>query len=159
MAIKQNFWWYVPIVLVMLLGYGLGGGLVFGLYFLNWLPSLTEKIARLVLELFGMGMLGSTMYCTKYWAIDIDDVVTHPEFLPHKFDWFGYAVTIIGGGITGTVLYMAFSSGTLMALSNPTNVGIRTVSSFFISFCGGLFHFKVKDWFESAINRILKKNR
>jgi len=100
MTTKQSYLWYIPIVLVMILGYGLGGGLVFGLHFLDWLPSLTDDTARLVLKLFGMGMLGSTMYCTTWWAKDIEEA---------------------------------------------------------IAFCGGLFHFKVKGWFESAINKMLKR--
>ena len=75
MAAKQSYWWYIPIVLVMILGYGLGGGLVFGLHFLDWLPSLANETARLVLKLFGMGMLGSTMYCTKYWSEDIEEAI------------------------------------------------------------------------------------
>ncbi len=157
MATKQSYWWYIPIVLVMILGYGLGGGLVFGLHFLDWLPSLSDETARLVLKLFGMGMLGSTMYCTKYWAKDIDEAIAKPEMMPHLFDSFGYATTIIGGAITGTVLYMAIRSGALLAVVEPNAGETRMAFALFVAFCGGLFHFKVKDWFESAINKMLKK--
>ena len=157
MAIKQSYLWYIPIALVMILGYGLGGGLVFGLHFLDWLPSLTDDTARLVLKLFGMGILGSTMYCTKWWAKDIEEAIAKPELLPHAFDSFGYATRVIGGGITGTVLYMAIRSGALLAMAEPTAGGTRMTFALFVAFCGGLFHFKVKDWFESAINKMLKK--
>ena len=51
MASKQSYWWYIPIVMVLILGYGIGGCLVFGLHFLGWLPSLTDDTARLVLKL------------------------------------------------------------------------------------------------------------
>ena len=104
MTAKQSYLWYIPIVLVMILGYGLGGALVFGLHFLDWIPSLTDDTARLVLKLFGMGMLGSTMYCIKWWAKDIEEAIAKPDMLPHAFDFFGYATTVIGGAITGTVL-------------------------------------------------------
>ena len=157
MAIKQSYLWYIPIALVIILGYGLGGGLVFGLHFLYWLPSLTDDTARLVLKLFGMGILGSTMYCTKWWAKDIEEAIAKPELLPHAFDSFGYATTVIGGGITGTVLYMAITSGALLTMAEPTTGGTRMTFALFVAFCGGLFHFKVKDWFESAINKMLKK--
>jgi hypothetical protein len=156
---KQSYWWYIPTLLVMALGYIVGGCLVFGLHFLNWFPTLTDNTARLVLKLFGMGMLGSTMYCTKWWAEDIDEAISKPEFLPHAFDSFGYATTIIGGGITGTVLYMAFRSGALLTVTDPANAGMRISFALFIAFCGGLFHFKVKDWFESAIQKMLRKRR
>ncbi len=79
--------------------------------------------------------------------------------MPHAFDSFGYATTIIGGGITGTVLYMAFRSGALLTVTDPTNAGMRISFALFIAFCGGLFHFKVKDWFESAIQKMLRKRR
>ena len=157
MTTKQSYWWYIPIVLVMLFGYGLGGSLVFGLHFLDWCPSLTDDTARLVLKLFGMGMLGSTMYCTKWWAKDIEEAIAKPELLPHAFDCFGYATTVVGGGITGTVLYMAVKSGTLLTMADSTAGGTRMAFALFVAFCGGLFHFKVKDWFESAINKMLKK--
>jgi hypothetical protein len=156
-TMKQSYWWYVPILLVMGLGYAIGGCLVFGLHFLNWVPSLTDNTARLVLKLFGMGMLGSTMYCTKWWAKDIDEAIGRPEVLPHPFDFFGYATTIVGGGITGTVLYMAFRSGALLTVADTSNAGMRMSFALFVAFCGGLFHFKVEDWFESAIKKMLKK--
>jgi hypothetical protein len=159
MTTKQSYWWYVPIVLVMLLGYGLGGSLVFGLHFLGWFPSLTDSTARLTLKLFGMGMLGSTMYCTKWWAKDIEEAIAKQEVLPHAFDCFGYATTVVGGGITGTVLYMAFRSGALLTVAEPSNAGMRISFAFFVAFCGGLFHFKVENWFESAIEKMLKKKR
>jgi hypothetical protein len=86
---KQSYYWYLPVLIVMGLGYVIGGCLVFGLCFLNWFPSLTNSTARLVLKLFGMGMLGSTMYCTQWWATDIDEAIGRPEVLPHTFDFFG----------------------------------------------------------------------
>ena len=126
----------MPILIVMLLGYGIGGCLVFGLHFLNLFPCLTDPTARLVLMLFGMGMLGSTMYCTKWWAIDVDDAVEKREFLPHVFDFFGYATTIVGGGITGTVLYMAFKSGAILTIAEPSNAGLHLSFALFVAFCG-----------------------
>jgi hypothetical protein len=60
---KQSYWWYIPILFVLIAAYGLGGFLVFGLHFMNWFPSLNNDTARLVLKLFGMGMLGAAMYC------------------------------------------------------------------------------------------------
>lgn len=156
---KQSYGWYLPIVIVMLLGYALGGALVFGVHFLGWLSPLSDPSARLVLKLFGMGMLGSTMYCTKWWAKDMDEAMTKPEVLPHLFDSFGYATTIVGGGITGTVLYMAFRSGAMLTMVDPATSTTRTSFALFIAFCGGLFHFKVAGWFESAFNTLSQKKK
>lgn len=123
------------------------------------MSSVTNPTARLVLKLFGMGMLGSTMYCTKWWATDIEEAMAKPEFLPHPFDCFGYATTIVGGGITGTVLYMAVKSGALLTMADPNGTDTRLSFALFVAFCGGLFHFKVKTWFEAAIDRMLKKKK
>ena len=157
--IKQSYWWYIPIVIVMILGYGIGGGLVFGLHFMNLFPCLADPTARLVLKLFGMGMLGSTMYCTKWWAIDIEDAVEKREFLPHALDFFGYLTMIVGGGITGTVLYLAVRSGAILAIAEPSNAGLHLPFALFVAFCGGLFHFKVRAWFESTFENMLKKRK
>lgn len=158
--IKQSYWWYVPILIVMILGYGVGGILVFGLHFLNMFPCLPDPTARLVLKLFGMGMLGSTMYCTKWWALDIEEAIEKSAYLPHALDFFGYATTIVGGGLTGTILCMAFRSGIILAITEPTKNDLNLSFALFVAFCGGLFHFKVKDWFESTIEKMVKrKNR
>ena len=97
------------------------------------------------------------VYCTKWWARDIEEAMKKPEFLPNAFDSFGYATTMVGGGITGIVLYMAFKSGVLLAGGNASNSGENTLFAFFVAFCGGLFHFKVQGWFESAIEKVVKK--
>jgi hypothetical protein len=153
---KTSSLWYIPIVIVLVLGYGIGGCLVFGLHFLNWFPSLTNDTARLVLKLFGMAMLGSTMYCTEWWANDIEEALKKPKILPHAFDFCGYATLIIGGGITGTVLYMAIRSGAVLTISNPSNTDINICFALVVAFCGGLFHFRVKKWMESVIEVIKK---
>jgi hypothetical protein len=158
-TVKQSCFWYIPILIILTLGYVIGGCLVFGIHYLNWFPSLTDTTARLILKLFGMGMLGSTMYCTKYWAKDINEAILEPKFLPHAFDSFGYAATVIGGGITGTILYMAIKSGAILILTDSSNIETRLSFALFIAFLGGLFHFKVKDIFENAFERIFKKNR
>lgn len=155
---KKSYYWYIPILIILILGYGIGGFLVFGIHFFNYFPSLTDATARFILKLFGMGMLGSTMFCTKYWAEDIEEAMEESKFLPHAFDSFGYAATIIGGGITGTVLYIAFKSGIIIISATSCNLEISFPFALFIAFLGGLFHFKVKDLFEKAIDKILKKN-
>lgn len=87
-------------------------------------------------------MLGSTMYCTKWWAKDIDEAICKPQFLPHAFDCFGYATTVIGGGITGTVLYLAINSGALLTIT-VTNSGEPRVSfAFFVAFVVDYFTLK-----------------
>jgi hypothetical protein len=153
---KQSYWWYIPILLVIVTAFGLGGGLVFGLHFLNWFPSLSNDTARLVLKLFGMGMLGAAMYCTEWWANDLDEAIKDQELMPHAYDFVGYATTIIGGGITGTVLVMAIRSGSRLTINGPSDADFNLCFALVVAFCGGLFHFKVKGWLESVIEVIKK---
>jgi hypothetical protein len=158
-AKSQSYWWYIPILIVLSIGYLVGGWLVFGVHFLNAFPQLTDDSARFILELLGMGMLGSTIYCSKWWAKDIEEAIKKAEFLPHVLDFFGYATTIMWGGITGIVLYLAVRSGSFLTITNPEDAEMRLSFALFIAFCGGLFHFKVRDWFETAIEKMLKKER
>ena len=122
--ISQSYWWYIPVLIVLTLGYFLGGWLVFGVHFLNSLPQLTNDTVRLVLKLFGMGMLGATIYCSRWWALDVEEAISRPEVLPHALDFFGYATTIIGGGVTGAVLYLAVRSGSSLTIATPELAGV-----------------------------------
>ena len=54
----QSYYWYIPVLIVLAIGYIVGGFLTFGIQFLNLFPSLTNQTARLTLTLFGMGALG-----------------------------------------------------------------------------------------------------
>lgn len=152
---RQSFIWYIPIVFVLILGYGVGL-FVFGLHFLNWFPSLTDNMARLTIELFGMGIIGANMYCTQWWAKDLEAALQDDNNLPNAFDFIAYATLIVGGGITGIILNIAIKSGILLVITNSSNIEINTTFSFFISFCGGLFHFKVREFLEDVLNKILK---
>src|SRR5262249_5885556 len=99
----QSYWFYLPVICVLVGGYLAGSSLAFGVYFMNWLPAVTNSAARLILSLFGMGMLGADVYSSEYWARDIDESINEPSVLPHLLDGFGYATTLIGGGLIGVV--------------------------------------------------------
>jgi hypothetical protein len=103
----QGYLFYVPICLTLLAGYLGGAALAFGVHYLNWWSGLQDQSARIVVVAYGMGTLGATISSTRYWARDMEDAISKPEFLPHALDIFGYAFTILSGGITGIVLLMA----------------------------------------------------
>lgn len=153
---KQSYWWYVPTLLILSAAYAIGGGLVFGLHFLGWVPSLDDERARLSLELFGMGMLGAALYSTKWWARDMQRALREPQHLPHALDCFGYATTVVGGGITGIIFYLAVRAGSILTFADSAREDGRLSFALFVSFCGGLFHFKVLGWFEEAVRKMLE---
>ena len=83
---KQSYWWYAPVVIVLMCGYAAGGLLAFGSFFLDWFPIVSSAPARFTIAMFGMGMLGATMYSTQWWAKDMEEALSEPKFLPHFFD-------------------------------------------------------------------------
>ena len=119
----KSYWNYIPIVISILCGFGIGLYLVIGLGVFNQMSGLSDPAQRRTLMVFGMGLLGASMYSSKFWAIDIDEAVyENNDFLPHHLDFLGYVFTILGGGIVALVLYYLVRGG----------VGVSTESSEFI---------------------------
>lgn len=141
---KQSYWWYAPVVVVLLCGYAVGGALAFGVFFLDWIPQLSSPIGRFTVSMFGMGMLGATMYSTQWWANDMEEALGEPKFLPHFFDAFGYATTVVGGGISGVVFFMVLRLTSALALTADGVPSIRPAAGFVVAFCGGLAQFKIQ---------------
>ncbi len=151
----QSFGYYIPIVVVIGLGYFSGGFLTFGVQWLGLFPTVHDSLGRLTMVLFGSGMLGGAVYVTRWWAKDIDDAAAHPKFLPNPLDWFGYLTTIVGGGILGVVLYLAVRGGVfLLAPSGNRIPELRLSAAIVISFSGGLLQFKVQELLNEAVRRI-----
>ena len=141
---KQSYWWYAPVVVALLLGYLVGAALAFGLYFLDWIPQLTSEVGRFTVSMFGMGMLGATTYSTQWFAKDMEESLSEPKYLPHFFDAFGYATTIVGGGIFGVVFFLALKLASVLAFSTDGSPTIRPTAGFVVAFCGGLAQFKIQ---------------
>ncbi len=156
----QSFWCYVPIILSLALGFLVGGYLAFGTKFLNLFPSLKNETGRLVLILFGMGVLGATTYSARFWARDVNNVVYEDkDFLPHIYDFFGYITTIVGGGITGVILYLVTRTGIGIATTDNIFPQLNLSSAVLIAYCGGLFHFRVQRMLSQVVDKILKEKR
>ena len=155
--VKKSYRFYIPIIIALTFGYILGAVLTFGIHYLGVLPSISNETARLTLKLFGMGVFGSTLYCTRWWAKDMDQAIDEPKFLPHLFDTFGYLTTIIGGGITGVVLYMLTKAGFALAATEAGVPDIKFSAALVLAFCGGLFHFLILTKLEKFINKSLGK--
>ena len=104
-----------------------------------------------------MGVLGATTYSSMFWAKDVDEVVYKGKnFLPHIYDFFGYITTIIGGGITGVILYLITKTGISIATSASNFSKLNLASSVLIAYCGGLFHFRVQRMLSKITDKILK---
>ncbi len=154
MPLKQGFGYYWPIVLVLLFGYLGGGFLAAGAYF-SWIPGVTDPAAKLALMLFGTGVVGAALYSSKWWAIDLEQATKSPELLPVVFDAFGYAFTLLGGGVTGCALYLIVRYGTDVVSTNAA--GIRPGAAVLIALVGGLTEFKVEDQLTKMLEKYAER--
>ena len=156
---NQSYWWYAPIVLALACGYLLGASLAFGVTFLGWLPVITSATGRYTASLFGMGMLGATLYAQQWWARDMDEALLKPQFLPHFFDAAGYVMTIFAGGVTGIILYLLVRFTSSAVLNAGNAVGVKTSAGFFIAFCGGLAQYKIHPILSEFATKLLRQEK
>jgi hypothetical protein len=157
MTIRKSYWNYIPIIICIFLGYIIGGYLAFGVKFLNALPFITDRTGRFTLILFGMGMLGSTTYCIRFWGLDVEETVySRQDLFPHFYDFVGYLGAIVGGGVSGVVLYLIVKTGIIVSVSPGGIPDVNFSVSIIIAYCGGLFHFRVQNILSSFISKILK---
>jgi len=158
MKIHKSYWNYVPIILCIFFGYIAGGYLSFGVKFLNVLPFITDETGRFTLILFGMGMLGATTYCFRFWGLDVEETVySREDLLPHFYDFFGYFGAIIGGGVSGIILCLIVKTGIIVSVSSENIPEMNFSVSIVISYCGGLLHFRVQNVLSKFINKILEQ--
>jgi hypothetical protein len=158
MNIHKSYWNYIPIIICILLGYITGGYLSFGVKFLNALPFITDETGRFTLILFGMGMLGASTYCMRFWGLDIEETVySREDLLPHFYDFIGYCGTIVGGGVSGVIIYLIVKTGIIVSVSSENIPKINFGVSIIIAYCGGLFHFRIQNVLSKFINKILQQ--
>jgi hypothetical protein len=150
---RGSLWWYLPIVILVGTGYALGGAFSFGTAFLGWFPRVSDPTGRLCLQLFGMGMLGASLACSKWWSLDHDEALTDETVRPVALDWFGYATTIVGGGVTGAVLYLVVRYGVAL-VTGAAGAAVRPGAAVVIALMGGLFHFKVQALLEDLFRKV-----
>ncbi len=152
-----NRFWYIPIALVILTGFFCGAHLTFNLYFNvalhdDGLYSVPE--ARYYLHLFGAGVLGASLYCTFLFASDANSKMYTGVKLPTAIDPFGFLIYIIGGGVTGLVLYCFAVAGILVAATNGEEAEVRPVLAGLLAFAGGYVTDGVKGflihWFKKV---------
>jgi len=141
-------------VLVVALGYALGGAIAFGTAFLGWFQEVSDPAGRLCLQLFGMGVMGASMACSRWWSLDHDEALKDETVRPVALDWFGYATTILGGGITGVALYLVVRYGVTLVVTEAAGETVRVGAAFVIALTGGLFQFQVQALLASLLQKI-----
>ena len=158
---KKSYWYYVPITLVIVSGFLIGGYISFGVHYLNAISFVENAYGRLIISLYGVGMLGATTYCARFWSKDIEEVVYKNEsFLPHFFDFIGYLTLIMGGGITGVILFLLVKTGIgVSTTSEASNITLTGEASVLFAYIGGLFHFRVQRHLGNIIDKMFKESK
>lgn len=128
--------------------------------FLNALPQVDDENARFTVVLYGMGVLGATLYASYYFAKDANQVMYKDDALcPNFLDFLGYGILIGGGGITGLVLYMVAKTGTFLLYTQPEATELIFSTSLLLALAGGMATQRVKGYLLSFADGVIKKAR
>lgn len=130
---KQGaFGW--PEAAALAAGFLAGGILAFGVRFLGVLPGLGDAMARRTLVLSGMGMLGVTVYGVAAWTGREETGGRRAAV----YRLVAYLASILGGGVTGVVVYLAVKAAIAGAVIGVGTPQIRFSAALVIAFLGGL---------------------
>lgn len=128
--------------------------------FLGALPQVKEEDARFTIVLYGMGVLGATLYASYFFAKDANQVMYKDDArCPNFLDFLGYGILIGGGGITGLVLYIVAKTGTFLIYTQPEATEIRFSTSLLIALAGGMATQKVKGYLLSFAENVIKNTK
>lgn len=153
----HNRYWYIPVAIVIGLGYCLGGYYWYAFTYLNYAPQIAEPEARYFIQLYCLGLVGGSMHCSIFFARDFNQKVYGSERLPTFLDFAGYGLQIIGGGITGIVLFLAFKVGLVVLLTGGNEQAkVSDYAAWLIAFAGGFSTHIVKRFIATFVADSLK---
>ena len=140
--------WYLPIAVIVLTGYGLG---LYGWYHCGLKPVISGfdelDVRQIYLSLFSVGLIGGSMHCSKFLFEDANKAMYSGNKLPSWLDSFGYAMKILGGGVTGVVFYLVIRLGIGLATEGKaTEDVIVTEAGWVMAFAGGFATDRIREF-------------
>jgi hypothetical protein len=139
----QSKHWFWPVMLVLIVGYAIGGILPVVLHFYGFLHDQIPEGFRPVLFSFMIGLLGANVQLSIAFARDVNAVMGNgAASLPSCFDCFGYLLKQIWGGIAAVFFVLATKLGFLAAVASSDST-LRLPAIVVISFCAGLRAFQI----------------
>ncbi|MFH4402830.1 hypothetical protein WMQ46_22960 [Vibrio diabolicus] len=152
----HNRFWYIPVAIVIAAGYLLGCYIWFATQYLDLFGSVSAE-GRLFIELSSLGIVGGAMHCSIYFARDVGKKIRGDHDLPTFMHFIGYALQIIGGGITGVVLYLAAKVGLVVLIQSDSGVStISPYAAWLLAFSGGFMTHLVKQFISAFVSGSLK---
>lgn len=157
-SLTCNMYWYIPIAIVILLGFGVGGILAFGTEFLGLFTSVTDPQGRLALTLYGVGILGASSYLSAFFARDANATFKRQDGpWPNFLDPFGYVFVLLGGGITGLLFVLAVRLGFVAAYNGGNTAEMRLPALVILAYGGGFASSTVKRFFARLVKELAEK--
>lgn len=139
----QSRHWYWPVILVLITGYVVGGIIPVAVYFFGWLQVDLPVAFRSILFSFLIGLLGANVQLSIYFAREVNTVVVKPDaVLPSCFEFFGYLLKQVWGGIAAVFFVFSVQLGFIAAVAGA-NGTLRLPAVVVISFCAGLRAFQI----------------
>lgn len=159
----KNKYWYIPITLVLIAGYVVGGWLWLDVNFLNKYVKYIvgcDKQTLLILNVFFGGIVGGTIVSTNFFVNDANKkLYNNPQNrgLPNFIDPIIYSLHIFGGGVTAIILYAAVIAGFIVVgKSDQETFELTREGAWIISIGGGLGTHPVKLFLMRLMRKILQ---
>ncbi|HFQ4956143.1 TPA: hypothetical protein ACGUP3_004313, partial [Vibrio vulnificus] len=152
----NNRYWYLPVALVIASGYLFGGYTWYATRFMCLFPSIVNPDGRLFIELYALGIVGGAMHCSIFFAKEVNEKILGNVELPTFLHFIGYALQILGGGITGIFLYLAVKVGLVILIQSSDSVQISYYTAWVLAFSGGFTTHLVKQFIAAFVSGSLK---
>ncbi len=134
--------WYWLVIFTLLLGYALGAIVPTAIHFFGFLSREIPTGFRMVLMSFLLGLLGTTVQLSIHFASEYNSLVKGElKVEPTYFEFVGYLLKQLWGGITAVIFIAAIKLGFIVTVSHQGG-DIRPAAIFVISFAVGLCSYK-----------------
>lgn len=139
----QHTLWYLPVAIVLTLGYAIGGIAPVAIHYFGWLECILPTSFIPVLLSFLLGFLGANVQLSILFSREINTLMSTKDksakealILPSCFEFFGYLLKQIWGGLAAVFFVLSVKLGFLAAVA--TSGAINLPAIVVISFCAGL---------------------
>lgn len=146
---------YIPVGIVILVTYYYCFDYALGIHYRNYLPEILLGKSRYYAISFMMGVLGANVQMSIHLARECNMMVLQPEnhFEPVLFEFFGYIMKAIWGGLAALIFILALQYGFLAILESSADP-MKIESMIVICFVVGLNALNIL----KRLSEILKKS-
>lgn len=140
----QHTLWYIPVAIVLVMGYLIGGVSPVAIYYFHWLEAIIPKSFIPILLSFLIGLLGSNVQLSIHLAKEMNVFFVEQKdkrTLPSCFEFFGYLLKQVWGGLAAVFFVLSVKLGFLAAVATVGEMQLSAIV--IISFCSGLRAYQI----------------